>query len=180
MQITRAADYAVRVMVHLASLPAGTRIQKSALVELSEAPESFLSKVLQRMVAQGLISSWRGGGGGFEQAKPPNEVSVLDVVEAIDGPIYLNLCVPGADGCERSLACAVHPVWVEARETLVKVLHRATMAKLAKKRKVAQQTEVDELPIHRNEPVQIMSEGDKCWEAEKAGPSARRYAPRSG
>ena len=138
MQITRAADYAVRVMVHLASLPPGTRVQKNALVELSEAPESFLSKVLQRMVAQGLVTSWRGGGGGFELARPANEVSVLHVVEAIDGPIHLNLCVPGASGCERSLACAVHPVWVDAREALAKVLGRATMDRLARKRRKAQ------------------------------------------
>ena len=133
MQITRAADYAVRVMVHMASLPPGTRLQKSALVELSDAPESFLSKVLQRMVAEGFITSWRGAGGGFELAKAPAEVSVLDVVEAVDGPIHLNLCVPGASGCERSLACAVHPVWVEARAELVKVLGRATMDGLAKR-----------------------------------------------
>jgi Rrf2 family protein len=133
MQITRAADYAVRVMVHMASLPPGTRVQKSALVELSEAPQSFLSKVLQRMVGQGLITSWRGGGGGFELARPPAEVSVLNVVEAVDGPIHLNLCVPGASGCERSLACAVHPVWVEARAVLAEVLGRATMDGLAKK-----------------------------------------------
>ena len=135
MQITRAADYAVRVMVHLASLPPGSRVQKSALVELSEAPESFLSKVLQRMVANRLISSRRGGGGGFELAVPPERVSVLTVVEAIDGPIHLNLCVPGASGCDRSLACAVHPVWVEARAALVKVLGGASMARLARKRR---------------------------------------------
>ena len=103
MQITRAADYAVRVMVHLASIPPGTRVQKSALVELSEAPESFLSKVLQRMVANRLITSRRGGGGGFELAVSADQVSVLTVVEAIDGPIHLNLCVPGASGCDRSL-----------------------------------------------------------------------------
>jgi Rrf2 family protein len=137
MQITRAADYAVRVMVHLASLPPGSRVQKSALVELSEAPESFLSKVLQRMVANRLITSRRGGGGGFELAVPPDQVSVLTVVEAIDGPIHLNLCVPGASGCDRSLACAVHPVWVEARAALVKVLGGATMARLARKRRSA-------------------------------------------
>jgi len=138
MQITRAADYAVRVMVHLASLPLGTRVQKSALVELSEAPESFLSKVLQRMVAQGLITSWRGGGGGFELAQPANQISVLRVVEAIDGPIHLNLCVPGASGCDRSLACAVHPVWVDARNALTKVLGRATIDRLARKRRSVQ------------------------------------------
>ena len=135
MQITRAADYAVRVMVHLSSLPSGSRLQKSALVQLSEAPESFLSKVLQRMVAKGLILSRRGGGGGFELAVPADQVSVLTVVEAIDGPIHLNLCVPGASGCERSLACAVHPVWVEARAALVKVLGNATMARLARRRR---------------------------------------------
>jgi len=145
MQITRAADYAVRVMVHLASLPAGSRVQKNALVELSEAPESFLSKVLQRMVAKGLITSRRGGGGGFEIARPAQEVSVLTVVEAIDGPIHLNLCVPGASGCERSLACAVHPVWVEARGALTKVLGRATMDRLARKRRTVQSSTTDGL-----------------------------------
>lgn len=145
MQITRAADYAVRVMVHLASLPPGTRLQKNALVELSEAPESFLSKVLQRMVAQGLLTSRRGGGGGFELARPAEDVSVLNVVEAIDGPIHLNLCVPGASGCERSLACAVHPVWVEARTALVNVLSKATMARLARRRKTAQEPGATEL-----------------------------------
>ena len=71
MQITRAADYAVRVMVQMSSLPPGSRLQKSALVKLSEVPGSFLSKVLQRMVAQGLITSWRGGGGGLSLLKRP-------------------------------------------------------------------------------------------------------------
>jgi len=72
-------------------------------------------------------------------------VSVLNVVEAIDGPIHLNLCVPGASGCERSLACAVHPVWVEAREALIKVLGRATMDRLARKRRTVQGASTSEL-----------------------------------
>jgi Rrf2 family protein len=137
MQITRAADYAVRVMVHLSSLPPGSRVQKNALVELSEAPDSFLSKVLQRLVASGLILSRRGGGGGFELAVPAETISVLSVVEAIDGPIRLNLCVPGASGCERSLACAVHPVWMEAQAALTRILGTATMDGLARRRRTA-------------------------------------------
>ena len=60
MQLTRAADYAVRVMVRLASLPPGTRVQKRVLAELSQAPKSFLSKVLLRLAEQGLINSWPG------------------------------------------------------------------------------------------------------------------------
>ena len=70
---------------------------------------------------------------------------MLNVVEAIDGPIHLNLCVPGASGCERSLACAVHPVWVEAREALIKVLGRATMDRLARKRRTVQGASTSEL-----------------------------------
>jgi len=145
MQITRAADYAVRVMVHLSSLPPGSRVQRSALVELSEAPESFLSKVLQRLVGSGLISSRRGGGGGFELAVPPEKISVLTVVEAIDGPIRLNLCVPGASGCERSLACAVHPVWMEAQDALTAVLGSANMSRLARRRSAAKRSRKREL-----------------------------------
>jgi Rrf2 family protein len=130
MQITRAADYAVRAMVHLASLPPGTRVQKRALVELSEAPDSFLSKVLQRLVEQDLVRSWRGCGGGFELARPAEEISVLTVIEAVDGPLLLNLCVPDAAGCEQSLECVVQPVWAEARDALTKVLTGVTMANL--------------------------------------------------
>lgn len=131
MQITRAADYAVRVMVHLATLPPGSRVQRSTLVELSDAPGSFLSKVLQRMVCAGLICSRRGTGGGFELAVPPENISLLRVVEAIDGPIQLNLCVSGAPGCERRVGCVVHPVWEEAQTAITKMLGSVSMAKLA-------------------------------------------------
>jgi len=132
MQITRAADYAVRVMVHLASLPPATRVQRNELVQLSDAPRSFLSKVLQRLVWSGMMASRRGTGGGFELAAPAEQISLLNVVEAIDGPIRLNLCVAGAAGCERSAHCVVHPVWEEAQTALVKVLGGTSMAKLAR------------------------------------------------
>ena len=132
MQITRAADYAVRVMVHLASVPPGTRVQRNTLVELSDAPASFLSKVLQRLVWAGLILSHRGSGGGFQLASPPDGVSLLNVVEAIDGPVQLNLCVAGGTGCEQHATCVVHPVWQEAQAALVKVLGGTSMTRLAK------------------------------------------------
>jgi Rrf2 family protein len=118
-------------MVHLATLPPGSRVQRNVLVELSDAPGSFLSKVLQRMVCAGLISSRRGTGGGFELAFPPESISLLRVVEAIDGPIQLNLCVSGAPGCERRPGCVVHPVWEEAQTTLMRLLGGVSMAKLA-------------------------------------------------
>lgn len=132
MQITRAADYAVRVMVYLAAMPPGVRLQRNTLVELSEAPNSFLSKILQRLVSARLISSYRGAGGGFELAMPASSISLLNVVEAIDGPVQLNVCVHGAEGCGRQLSCVVHSVWTEAQRALVNILGSASIEVLAR------------------------------------------------
>ena len=131
MQITRAADYAVRVMVYLAAFPQGTRIRRSTLVEVSSAPQDFLSKVLQRLVAARLITSHRGSGGGFELAAAPDDISLLRVVEAVDGPVHLNLCVAGGPGCERQVFCAIHPVWDKAQNALIEVLSGESIATLA-------------------------------------------------
>jgi len=132
MAITRAADYAVRVMVYLACLPPQARVQRKALVHLSDAPGSFLSKVLQKLVMAGLVYSRRGSGGGFELARPGETISLLKVVEAIDGPLRLNLCVAGAPGCSRKLSCAVHPVWERAQAAVVQVLDGTSLAELSR------------------------------------------------
>jgi Rrf2 family protein len=133
MQITRAADYAVRVMVYLAAFPQGTRIRRSTLVEVSAVPEEFLSKILQRLVSARLMSSHRGSGGGFELAALPENISLLNVVEAVDGPVQVNVCVAGGPGCERQAFCAVHPVWDKAQKALLEILNGESIASLASK-----------------------------------------------
>jgi Rrf2 family protein len=132
MQLTRAADYASRVMVHLAGLPAGTRLSLPALAEAVEVPEQFLSKVLQMLGRSGLIQSQRGAAGGFELAADPERISMLDVVEAIEGPLQLNLCLGPGEACGRKFRCSVHHVWVEGQEALMAVLRKATIANLAR------------------------------------------------
>jgi len=146
MQVTRAADYAVRVMVHMAGLPPGTRVQRHALVELSDAPETFLSKVLQRLVISGLLISQRGSGGGFELAVPADAVSLLRVIESVDGPILLNTCVEGARGCDRKTSCAVRSVWEDAQAALTKVLDGVSVARLSvQSALLAQQAELEQV-----------------------------------
>src|SRR5690242_18006525 len=130
--LTRAADYAVRVMIHMATLPSGTRVQRSTLAEATEVPDSFMSKVLQSLVRSGMIASRRGVDGGFELAVAPAAVSLLDVVEAIDGPLRMNACVGEHSGCKRSVFCAAHLVWQEAQEASTKVLRSANIADLAR------------------------------------------------
>src|SRR5947209_5952778 len=101
MQLTRAADYAVRVMMHMAALPPGSRTSRSALAVAASCPEQFLSKVLQDLTRAGLVVSHRGNTGGFELPALSVGVSVLDVVEAVEGPIHLNICLACDAVCER-------------------------------------------------------------------------------
>lgn len=131
MQLTRAADYAVRVMVHLAALPQGQRISLTALAEATGAPLSFLSKVMQSLNRGALITSRRGQSGGFEISPLGRDASMRDVIEVIDGPMSLNLCLNTGDTCTRKGFCPAHPVWAKAQRAILDVLNRAMIAEMA-------------------------------------------------
>ena len=131
MQLTRAADYGVRVMIHLATLPDHQRTRLPALARATGAPESFLSKVLQALCHAGFVVSRRGQLGGFELLAPGRQASVRAVIEAIDGPIRLNLCLSTGLSCKRKNHCPVHPVWGRAQEAMLDVLKAASVAELA-------------------------------------------------
>ncbi|HTR23780.1 MAG TPA: Rrf2 family transcriptional regulator [Terriglobales bacterium] len=132
MQITRATDYAVRVMIYMATHPPHTRLAVPDVARGIEAPESFVSKILQQLVQRGMVTSHRGSGGGFELEVDPETVSLLDVVEMVEGPLQINVCLPGAEGCDRKSWCGAHPIWTEAQSALKHVLASATIAKLAR------------------------------------------------
>jgi len=135
MQITRASDYAVRVMIHLAGLPPGSRVRHPELSRATDVSGHFLSKVLQQLVRSRLIQSQRGSGGGFALAVPAATVSLLDVVEAIEGPVRLNQCLDEGPSCDRKSWCPAHQVWAEAQAAIVNVLGAASMATLASQAK---------------------------------------------
>ncbi len=131
MQLTRAADYAVRVMVHLATQPEEIRVFLPDLAEATAAPESFLSKVLQALARAHLISSRRGKQGGFAILPRGREATMREVIESIDGPICLNVCLNGGKECERKSWCPAHPVWARAQRAMIDVLMSVTVSALA-------------------------------------------------
>jgi Rrf2 family protein len=131
MQLTRAADYAVRVMIHLASQPEGTFVPKSLLAKEAEAPESFLSKILQSLSRAGLIQARRGVVGGFSLLPRGTRASLLDVVESIDGPIALNVCVTSGASCHRHAQCVAHGVWLRAQSAMLSVLREAKISEMS-------------------------------------------------
>jgi Rrf2 family protein len=132
MQLTRAADYAVRVMIYFASRAEGERFLLPKLAAATSVPKSFLSKVLQALVRADLIASWRGQSGGFELLERGRNSSVREVIEAVDGPIYLNVCMISGDACSRQSWCPGHPVWEKAQQAMIDVLNAALIADLAK------------------------------------------------
>lgn len=115
-------DYAVRAMLYLASEPRGQVSQISEISKDRGVPETLLRKIAARLVKSGLVNSFRGSGGGLTLARAPETISLLEVVEAIEGKIYLNQCLIGPDFCDRISHCTVHPVWKQVQESVVDIL----------------------------------------------------------
>lgn len=132
MQLTRAADYAIRVMIHLAAFAPGTRASRAELAAASECPEQFLSKVLQSLTRAGLVVSHRGNTGGFELAPAHRGATLLEIVEAVEGPIHLNVCLNADGECSRQEWCPAYGIWNEAQCALTGVLRKANIEELAR------------------------------------------------
>jgi len=132
LQLTRDGEYAVRAVVYLAGRPAGELSLISEIAEAQEVPKSYLSKIMQQLGRAGLVRSRRGAKGGFELARDPEELTLRETIEAVEGPINLNVCLIRPGECHRDTTCPVHPVWREAQEKLLEVLEAKTMADLAR------------------------------------------------
>ena len=135
MQITRQADYAIRAVRYLAKQGPNQRAATSTVAQEMKIPPSFLAKIISQLSIAGLLHTSRGARGGVTLARDAKDISLLDVVEAIDGPILLNECVGDPADCVFSDDCLVHPIWVEAQETLVKRLRETKFDQLAVKNK---------------------------------------------
>jgi Rrf2 family protein len=131
MRITRAADYGVRIMSRLASAPPGTRMTVAALAADSQSTTAFTGKILQRLVSARLVVSHRGFEGGFVLARPADQITLLDIVEALDGSLCLNECMPKGAGCDRASSCGAHGVWLRAQEALAAVLRSQSLDQMA-------------------------------------------------
>ncbi|MEA3439796.1 MAG: Rrf2 family transcriptional regulator [Chloroflexota bacterium] len=122
MQITRQADYAVRAVLYLALLGENQRASTSKIADEQQIPPSFLAKIVSQLSVAGLLQTSRGARGGVSLARSPEEISLLEVVEAIDGPIYLNECVAHPGVCVFGDTCPMRPIWCDAQADLVKRL----------------------------------------------------------
>ena len=130
MQITRQADYALRAMLYLAQLEPTQRAATSQIADIQRIPPSFLAKIISQLSIAGLIHTSRGARGGVSLARPPEAISVLEVVEAIDGPIALNECSQTPGVCPFGDACPLRSIWCGTQTELIDKLRRTTFAQV--------------------------------------------------
>jgi Rrf2 family protein len=130
MQITRQADYAVRAVLYVAKLGANQRAATRQIAAEQNIPPSFLAKIISQLSIAGLLQTSRGARGGVILAKKPEEISLLEVVEAIDGPIMLNECVHGEKGCNFGGNCRLRPVWCEVQDDVIQRLKSTNFSQL--------------------------------------------------
>jgi Rrf2 family protein len=98
-----------------------------------QIPRSFLAKILRSLSWKGILRSRQGVMGGFQLARAPKSISLLEVIEAIQGPSAMNICAIDRRACKLSGTCAVHPIWVRLREDVEKRLKKEHFAKLVRK-----------------------------------------------
>jgi Rrf2 family transcriptional regulator, iron-sulfur cluster assembly transcription factor len=128
--ISRKADYAIRGMIYLACKPQDEVASIKDIAVFAEASQTFLAKIFQQFSKIGIVRSYRGTGGGFVLGRPATDISLLDIVEAVDGPILVNSCILGEGTCSRDETCPVHPVWKEVQQEMKTMLSSVTLESL--------------------------------------------------
>src|SRR5438477_5143590 len=131
LQVSRKIDYGLRAMIHLAGLPPGKIASLQDLATTLHIPREFLAKILKILTAKGLVRSARGPHGGYQLARPARDLSFLEVIEAVEGPVQLNVCLDHKDRCDVSAGCTMYHVWKVGQDRMLEVYRRTSMAELA-------------------------------------------------
>lgn len=128
MQITRQSEYAIRTMLELAQAPAEEFISAKYIAERQEVPEDFLKKTVKLLAMADLVITQRGTNGGVRLAKPADQVTLADIIAAVEGPISLNLCLSPGYNCPNQPTCPVSRNLARAQRALLTELQRETLA----------------------------------------------------
>jgi Rrf2 family protein len=130
MELTKAGDYGFLGIMYLARQPEKKVVRLSEISENEDIPEKFLAKIFQSYTRSGLVKSHRGARGGFSMAKPAEKITVKDIMESVQGPIYLTRCLNEAESCERKDTCSLRKIWMKAQDHLTNLLEKKTLADL--------------------------------------------------
>lgn len=131
MRLTREGDYAVRVLVDLAGRPPGYVVRTDDLSHSTGVPRAYLAKIIQILSRASLVQTRQGPMGGVSLLQYPATITLRQMVETVEGPIYLNRCLVRPGECPRDRFCPVHPVWARIQALLLQELDAVTAKDLA-------------------------------------------------
>ena len=131
MRISAKVDYAVRAAVELAAASAEKPVKAEAIANAQGIPLNFLENILGELRHAGIVRSHRGAEGGFRLAKPPEKVTVADIMRAVEGPLASVRGGPPEDASYTGAAETLPRVWIAVRANLRKVVEHVTLANVA-------------------------------------------------
>lgn len=133
LELTKRGDYAVRAMLALARAPGDDRLSVRRIAEAMEIPVRFLPQVMTDLVRAGLVEAIPGRSGGYRLTRPASDISLLDVVEAVEGDSRRRTCVLRGGPCGLDGHCDVHDVFFAAQDAMLATLSRASLASLPRR-----------------------------------------------
>ena len=134
MRITSLVECSARIMVRLASLPAGATLSAEKLSDIENISRDYVDQILQRLRKGRLIASTRGPQGGYGLARPASKITIGETIRAVEGRVFEEVCGKfsgGGEGCHHSDACGLRPVWQKLGGMIEEYLDRVTLEQLA-------------------------------------------------
>jgi Rrf2 family protein len=127
LELTKRADYAIRAVLALSRAPDGERLSARRIATEQHVPERFLPQVMGDLVRAGVVEGTVGRTGGYRLAKPSTDISLLEVVEAVEGDSRRRVCILRGGPCADSAVCDVHAVFATAQDDVLNRLRATTI-----------------------------------------------------
>jgi FeS assembly SUF system regulator len=131
LKLSKKTDYALIAVRHLATHRNEHSLSASDIAQVYGISAPLLAKVLQRLAKHGLVTARHGSSGGYQLARHPNDISALDVINAVDGPVVITSCVTSHGNCDQSLTCTVREPLRRVNESIAQVLRSVTISQMS-------------------------------------------------
>ena len=131
LRLSKKADYGLVALMHLASKGPGQSASAKEMADACSLPLPLLAKVLQKLTRQGFLAAVHGTNGGYRLARDAGGISALEVIRAIDGPVFLTSCSSGETDCHRTSKCTARGPLEKIRDDILRLLDAITISEMA-------------------------------------------------
>ena len=132
LRINRQTDYAIRIVLALAKEPAGSRLSSKHIREEMLIPKAFMSRIVAQLARTDILTAYPGRDGGLQLAKPAKEITLRNIVELMEQPLYLSECMLDELACPFESACPVRKRWNRLQKVILEELDKTNFDELAR------------------------------------------------